>query len=135
MDGEGAEWEDGTDREAGWKPSIDVDPDADRGEWKRTMSVMRRELAFVAERPGASGGDWWHLVFDPEVPGIYVEHTWSRTNALAGGETPSGMERYGINDFLTLARTEAARSALMLVLSEMFPERTPTQSQAAIFPR
>ena len=109
-----------------------MDPDADQGEWKQPMSVMSRALAFIAERPGAGGGDWGHLVFDPQVPGIYVEHTWRRANPLAGSETPSGMERYGINDFLTLARTEAARSALMLVLGEMFPERTPTQSQAAM---
>jgi hypothetical protein len=96
---------------------------------EENMPVSKRELAFEAERPGVNAGDWWHLVLDPEVPGIYVEHTWTRTNAVMDRATPGGMERYGINDFLTLAKDGPARSALIAVLGEMFPECVPSRWQ------
>ena len=36
------------------------------------MPVVKRELAFKAEHTGAGTRDWWHLVLDTDVPGLYV---------------------------------------------------------------
>jgi hypothetical protein len=84
------------------------------------MPVWKRELAFKPERAGSNAGDWWHLVLDPAVPGLFVEHTWRRTSAVSGNEGVSGAERFGINDFLTFAQREPARAALLTALGEMF---------------
>jgi hypothetical protein len=88
------------------------------------MTLSKRELAFEAEYPGGMSGDWWHLVMDSDCPGIYIEHTWIHTNAQGSAE--SGTERFGINDFLTLATDEPARATLLTALSEIF--RTPRTS-------
>jgi hypothetical protein len=89
------------------------------------MALSKRELAFEAERPGADHGDWWHLILDPEAPGLYVEHTWKRMSRVTDGEAQNGMERFGINDFLTLAQGQPAREMLIAALSEMFRTATP----------
>jgi hypothetical protein len=43
------------------------------------MPVLKRELAFGADRPLENAGDWWHLVLNTDAPGLYVEHSWART--------------------------------------------------------
>ena len=83
------------------------------------MPVLKRELAFHGDRPGENTGDWWHLVLDTDAPGLYVEHTWQHARAHP---QPEGAERFGVNDFLTLAPDQPARSALMSALREMFRE-------------
>jgi len=87
------------------------------------MAVQKRELAFVAERPGVDAGEWWHLVYDPEVPGIYVERTRLHENRVDDTSSPGDADRYGLNDFLTLAGDGPAKSALMTALGDMFRER------------
>ena len=93
------------------------------------MTVFKRELAFGARGPGVNTGDWWHLILDPDAPGLYVEHTWRYTSAFVDDETANGAERFGINDFLTLAHGKPARSALIAALSEMFRDSRPSGPQ------
>jgi hypothetical protein len=92
--------------------------------WNRreAMPVFKRELAFAAEHPRSDTGDWWHLVLDTDAPGLYVEHTWKHTRGHSGGETTSGAQRFGINDFLTLAEGRPAHPSLLKALSEIFRE-------------
>jgi hypothetical protein len=85
-----------------------------------SMTVFRRELAFAARGPGVNTGDWWHLILDPDAPGLYVEHSWKHTSTVVDDQTASGSERFGINDFLTLAQGQPARPVLLAALSEMF---------------
>jgi len=89
------------------------------------MPVLKRELAFAAERPMADTGDWWHLVLDTDGPGLYVEHTWTRSSGHGSGELIDGAQRFGINDFLTLSGEERAHSMLLAALGEMFRDREP----------
>ena len=89
------------------------------------MPVFKRELAFVADRPLENAGDWWHLVLDTDAPGLYVEHSWVRTGVHSDGQTDRGAQRFGINDFLTLAEGQAAQLMLMGALKEMFREAEP----------
>lgn len=89
------------------------------------MPVFRRELAFTATRPMENTGDWWHLVFDTDSPGLYVEHSWTRASTHTQGQIERGIERFGINDFLTLAGVQPAQSTLMSVLREMFGASEP----------
>jgi hypothetical protein len=84
------------------------------------MSVLRRELAFVADQAGNQGGDWWHLILNPSEPGFWVEHTWQRTNTVTGETGDTEVARFGINDFLTLAQGQPAHPALLAALSEIF---------------
>jgi hypothetical protein len=86
------------------------------------MPIFKRELAFEADRRGTSGGDWWHLVLDTDSPGLYVEHTWQHENTHLQGDTSSGAQRFGINDFLTLAQDRPAHSVLVTALSDIFRE-------------
>jgi hypothetical protein len=90
------------------------------------MSVFKRELAFAADRPTENAGDWWHLVLDTDAPGLYVEHTWIHASPHADGETTRGTQRFGINDFLTLAEGRPAHPMLMSALREMFRDAVPT---------
>jgi 7-keto-8-aminopelargonate synthetase-like enzyme len=82
--------------------------------------VLRRELAFVADQAGIQGGDWWHLILDPSEPGFWVEHTWRRISPVTGETTDTGIARFGINDFLTLAQEQPAHPALLAALGEIF---------------
>jgi hypothetical protein len=85
------------------------------------MPVFRRELAFSAQHPSRIGtGDWWHLVLDTEAPALYVEHTWEHANIHAPHDRVSGTERFGINDFLSLAQDKPAQPVLVSALMEMF---------------
>jgi hypothetical protein len=90
------------------------------------MPVFKRELNFNPDRPGQKAGDWWHLVLDTDAMGFYVEHTWQHLSSHTGGETSSGTQRFGINDFLTLAQDRPAHSALVVALTEMFQEAQQT---------
>jgi hypothetical protein len=90
------------------------------------MPVFKRELVFTAERSMATTGDWWHLVLDTETPGLYVEHIWRHTSPHSTKEADSGAQRFGINDFLTLAEGQLARPALLAALSELFRDGKPT---------
>ena len=54
--------------------------------------------------------------------GLYVEHTWHHASTHTQGEAARGSQRFGINDFLTLATDRPARPALIVALSEMFRE-------------
>ncbi len=86
------------------------------------MPVFKRELAFVADRPAETAGDWWHLVLDTDAPGLYVEHTWRHANPHVDGHTDQGSARFGINDFLTLGDEQPAQSMLLSALKEMFSD-------------
>jgi hypothetical protein len=89
------------------------------------MPVFKRELAFQAQGPMAETGDWWHLVLDTDVPGLYVEHT--QMHAKAHSEDVSaGTQRFGINDFLTLAESQLARAVLIDALKEIFRDANPS---------
>ncbi|WP_114946766.1 hypothetical protein [Microvirga calopogonii] len=89
------------------------------------MPVFKRELAFVADRPLENAGDWWHLVLDTDAPGLYVEHTWMHASPHTEGQAAYETQRFGINDFLTLAEGQAAQPMLMSALKEMFREAAP----------
>jgi hypothetical protein len=89
------------------------------------MPVFKRELAFVADRPLENVGDWWHLVLDTDAPGLYVEHTWMHPSPHAEGQAAHETQRFGINDFLTLAEGRPAQPMLMSALKEMFREAAP----------
>ena len=84
------------------------------------MPVLKRELAFVADRPLENAGDWWHLVLDTDAPGLYVEHSWIHASPHLNSDVGRGTERFGINDFLTLAEGQPAQPMLMIALKEMF---------------
>ena len=85
------------------------------------MPVFRRELAFSTQHPSTSGaGDWWHLVLDTDAPALYVEHTWEHPKAHSPAQRESGSERFGINDFLSLAQDKPAQPVLVAALTEMF---------------
>jgi len=86
------------------------------------MPVFKRELAFAADRPLENAGDWWHLVLDTDAPGLYVEHTWIHAIPHLDGQAARGTQRFGINDFLTLAEGRPAQPMLMSALQEMFRE-------------
>lgn len=90
------------------------------------MPVLKRDLAFNAERPMATTGDWWHLVLDTDAPGLYVEHVWRHTSPHSAREADSGAQRFGINDFLTLAEGQPARPALIAALSQIFRDDKPS---------
>jgi hypothetical protein len=94
------------------------------------MAVFRRELAFAPRGSGVNTGDWWHLILDPDAPGLYVEHTWKHMSSVVDEQTASGSERYGINDFLTLASDQPARSALLVALNEMFRDAGSSGQEA-----
>jgi hypothetical protein len=96
------------------------------------MPVFKRELAFSAARPGENIGDWWHLVLDTDAPGLYVEHKWAHTTIHTNGQVARGEERFGINDFLTLAVGKQAHPMLLNALKEMFreTEQNPTAPEA-----
>jgi hypothetical protein len=84
------------------------------------MTVFRRELAFAPQGSGVNTGDWWHLILDPDAPGLYVEHNWKHVSTVVDEQTTSGSQRFGINDFLTLAEGQPAQPMLLAALSEMF---------------
>jgi hypothetical protein len=84
------------------------------------MPVLKRELAFSAARPVDNTGDWWHLVLDTDAPGLYVEHRWVHTNSYGDNQIARGEERFGINDFLSLAEGRQAHTTLLAALKEMF---------------
>jgi len=90
------------------------------------MPVFKRELAFAADRPGETAGDWWHLVLDTDAPGLYVEHTWRHASPHSESEAAHGSQRFGINDFLTLGEGRSAHPMLMSALKDMFRDAAPT---------
>ena len=90
------------------------------------MPVFKRELAFAADRVTENVGDWWHLVLDTDSPGLYVEHTWIHASPHSDGQAARGTQRFGINDFLTLAEGRSAHPMLMSALKEMFRDAAPT---------
>jgi hypothetical protein len=90
------------------------------------MPVFKRELAFAADRPTENAGDWWHLVLDTDAPGLYVEHTWIHASPHQDGQATHGAQRFGINDFLTLAEGRPAQPMLMNALREMFRNEAPS---------
>jgi hypothetical protein len=89
------------------------------------MPVFKRELAFAADRPAVNAGDWWHLVLDTDAPGLYVEHSWIHASTHLNSDVARGAERFGINDFLTLAEGQTAHPMLMGALKEMFRDALP----------
>ena len=90
------------------------------------MPVFKRELAFAADRPLENAGDWWHLVLDTDTPGLYVEHAWVHAGPSRDGQAARDTQRYGINDFLTLAEGRPAQPVLMSALREIFRSAAPT---------
>ena len=84
------------------------------------MPIFKRELAFAADRPMETTGDLWHLVLNSDTPGLYVEHTWMHASPHRDGQAAQGVERFGINDFLTLAEGHPAQPMLMSAVKEMF---------------
>ena len=96
------------------------------------MPVFRRELHFNTQDPSRSGtGDWWHLVLDTDDPALYVEHTWEHTNIHSPDQRETGVERFGINDFLTLAQGQPAQPVLLAALREMFRGAEDTSMPSA----
>jgi hypothetical protein len=93
---------------------------------RKLMPVFKRELAFAADRPLENAGDWWHLVLDTDAPGLYVEHTWMHPSSHLDGQADQGSQRFGINDFLTLAEGRPAQPMLMSALREIFRSAAPT---------
>jgi len=89
------------------------------------VPVFKRELAFSPVRPLEMTGDWWHLILDTDAPGIYIEHTWRYAAPYSDGQMLNGMERFGINDFLSLTQGQPAQSALLGALREIFRETKP----------
>ncbi len=96
------------------------------------MPILRRELAFSADDSRVSTRDWWHLVLDTDTPGLYVEYRRQQMSAHSGDTALTEAERYGINDFLTLAQGQAAQPALLNALREMFREADPNGSAAGV---
>jgi len=94
--------------------------------WSEPMPVFKRELAFTADRPRENAGDWWHLVLDTDAPALYVEHTWMHTSPHVGDQASQGTQRFGINDFLTLAEGRPAQPMLIAALKDMFRETAPS---------
>ncbi len=90
------------------------------------MPMFKRELAFTADRPMENSGDWWHLVLDTDTPGLYVEHTWLHAGIHSATDIARGMQRFGVNDFLTLAEGQPAQPMLLNALKEMFRESEPS---------
>ncbi len=86
------------------------------------MPIFKRELAFSIQHPSLNTGDWWHLVLETEAPALDVEHTWEHAHLHSPGQTTSKAERFGINDFLTLAQDQPAQPVLLAALSEMSRE-------------
>jgi len=84
------------------------------------MPIYKRELAFETDGREVNSGDWWHLVLDTDSPGLYVEHTWHHQYAHLEDEISGGSQRFGINDFLSMAQDRSAHSVLLAALSEMF---------------
>lgn len=89
------------------------------------MPVFKRELAIAADRPTENAGDRWHLVLDTDALGLYVEHTWIHASFYGDSQRAHGAQRFGINDFLTLAEGRPAQPMLMSDLKEMFREAAP----------
>ena len=96
------------------------------------MPIFRRELAFSADDSRMTTKDWWHLVLDTDTPGLYVEYRRRQISAHSAGAALDEAERYGINDFLTLAQGQAAQPALLDALREMFREADGDQSAADV---
>jgi hypothetical protein len=92
------------------------------------MLLLRRELAFSTAQSKEHTGDWWHLVLDTDAPGMWVEHTWSHSSPHTDGQIVRGEERFGLNDFLTLTKDQAAQPVLLSALKEIF--REPSGSAA-----
>lgn len=90
------------------------------------MPIFKRELAFAADRPKENAGEWWHLVLDTDAPGLYVEHTWIHVSPHSAGESARETQRFGINDFLTLAEGQPAQPMLTSALKEMFRDAAPS---------
>ena len=49
-------------------------------------------------------------------------HTWEHAHLHSPGQRASGAERFGINDYLTLAQDQPAQPVLLAALAEMFRE-------------
>ena len=96
--------------------------------WRKPMPVFKRELAFTTDRPSENAGHWWHLVLDTDAPGLYIEHTWIKEGIHVGVQAENNAERFGINDFLTLADGQAAQPMLMAALKEMFRDASATSA-------
>ena len=90
------------------------------------MPVFKRELAFSADRPTEKTGDWWHLVLDTDNPGLYVEHTWMRASPHMDDGAAQGFERFGVNDFLTLAAGHPVQPMLLNAVKEIFRDAERT---------
>ncbi len=96
------------------------------------MPIFRRELAFSADDSRVTTKDWWHLVLDTDTPGLYVEYRRQQMSAHSDGTALEEAERYGINDFLTLAQGRPAQPALLDALREMFREADRDEAAASV---
>jgi hypothetical protein len=72
-------------------------------------------------------GDWWHLILDTDAPALFVEHKWEHAQLHASYQRASGTERFGINDFLTLAPDQLAQPVLLAAFQEIFREAGETR--------
>jgi hypothetical protein len=57
---------------------------------------------------------------DTDAPALYVEHTWEHPKAHSPAQRESGSERFGVNDFLSLAQDKPAQPVLLTALMELF---------------
>jgi hypothetical protein len=84
------------------------------------MPVLKRELAFSAAYPSGTSREWWHLVLDTDGPGLWVESTQQHQITHSDADITESKERFGINDFLSMADGKAAHPMLLAALREMF---------------
>jgi hypothetical protein len=89
------------------------------------MPILKRELAFGPAYPSKHIREWWHLILDTDTPGLWVEYTWQHQITHSDMDVTQGIERFGINDFLSLAEGKAAHPMLLTALKEMFRNVDP----------
>jgi hypothetical protein len=84
------------------------------------MPVLKRELAFSAAYPSGGTREWWHLVLDTDAPGLWIENTRQHQITHTDVDVTESKERFGINDFLSMAEGKQAHPMLLAALREMF---------------
>jgi hypothetical protein len=89
------------------------------------MPVLKRELAFGSAYPSANIQEWWHLILDTDTPGLWVEYVRRHQITHSDMDASQSIERFGINDFLSLAEGKAAHPMLLAALKEMFQHTDP----------
>ncbi len=86
------------------------------------MPKLTRQLESHAKGALAEREDWWHLVFDTDANELYVEHSWSHTNAYRVSKgTDEGTERLPVDAYLKGGQNGAELSRLLRTMFEEKP--------------